>query len=119
MIRSLSVLAAVTLLSACGLDAGQLVRPGVPTGTFVMFNQGNAAITAVTISTCEANSHGLNRLQDGYVIQPGRGARFTLSAGCYDVAAGYGLGDRSYAYAQRRLTVSAGRETRLNITGDN
>ena len=109
----------LTILAACGLDGGQLVRPGEPKGTVVVFNKGRQAISAITISTCNANSHGLNRLSGGKQVLPGRGVRFTISAGCYDVAAGYGLGGGDYAYAQRRLTVQAGRETRLNIAGPN
>ena len=85
-------LALLATLAACKLDGGQLVKPGIPTGTIIVVNRSADPINAVTISDCDAFSHGLDRLGEGDVIYPGDQRAFRVSAGCYDVVAGYGWG---------------------------
>ena len=92
VLRFFLPLAVMTALAGClgGLTGGTLVRAGEPTGAILVRNGSNATLTVVTVSQCSAASHGLNRLPDGKVLNPGQSWQFTVSQGCYDVQAGYG-----------------------------
>lgn len=94
-----SLAVAAGLLAGCGgLDGGDLIRAGAPTGQILVVNGSSSTLTAITVSTCENFTHGLNRLPSGTTIQPGERYSFTVSNGCYDVQAGYGWGT-GYALA--------------------
>jgi len=105
------------LLAGCGLglDGGELVRAGAPTGQINVINASTSTLTAITVSPCDAMSHGFNRLPSGTQIAPGQSYRFTVSAGCYDVQAGYGWGT-GYALADfNNFYVPAGGVRNLTI----
>jgi hypothetical protein len=104
----LRVAAAAALLATAGcadlITGGDLIRPGEPTGTIRVTNVSHGDIDVVLISNCNASTYGLNRLPSGYVIPQGRSYDFTVSAGCWDVAAGIvGYGD-----ARRRMQIAPG-----------
>lgn len=107
---------ALTALAGCfGADGGALIRAGVPTGNILVRNASHATITVVTVSQCDAMSHGFNRLPSGVTLSPGEAWRFTVSAGCYDVQAGYGWGT-GYAVADfNNKYVPAGRTFTLTV----
>jgi hypothetical protein len=111
-IFSLSALTAGCVSSMMG---GELVRAGEPVGAIVIFNASGATLQAVTISQCDAMSHGFNRLPDGRYLYPGDRHQFTVSSGCYDVQAGYGYGT-GYAYADfNNIWVPAGGTYTLTV----
>jgi len=101
--------AAVAALVATGgcaslITGGELIRPGEPTGTIRITNVSHGPINVVLISDCSASTYGLNRLPSGMAIPQGRSYDFTVSAGCWDVAAGIvGYGD-----ARRRMQIAPG-----------
>ncbi len=111
-------LAAVGLLFAAGcadlLTGGPLIRPGEPTGIIQVQNASSNHVTAVLISACEMSSYGLNRLPEGVSIAPGRFYNFTVSAGCWDVSAGYGTAT-GYAEARERMQVRGGGGVRYTV----
>ena len=107
-------LAATALLAACSslITGGELIRPGEPTGTIEVVNDGSNVIDVVLISECNASTYGLNRLPEGAAIPPGSSYSFTVSAGCWDVDAGsIGVGE-----ARERMTVDAYGLTRYTVT---
>jgi hypothetical protein len=105
MLRIAAVVAlAATTSCASLITGGELIRPGEPTGTIRVTNVGRGAVNVVLISDCNASTYGLNRMASGEVILPGRSRDFTVSAGCWDVAAGIvGYGD-----ARRRMQIAPG-----------
>jgi hypothetical protein len=106
------------LLSACAsmITGGPLIRPGEPTGAIQLQNHSRATVTVVLISACEASTYGLNRLPEGVSIPPGRSFQWTVSAGCWDISAGYALSN-GYAEARERFTVHPGRVFVYGVTG--
>ncbi len=95
------------------VTGGDLIRPGEPTGIIEVENQSSSTITNVLISNCGASTYGLNRMADGYVLEPGGVYQFSVSAGCWDVDAGAaGVGE-----ARHRMDVAAGSITRYTVTG--
>lgn len=107
---------AMGLLAACSsLTGGPLVREGEPTGVLEIANGSSSTLTAILISDCNAMSYGLNRLPSGVTVPPGRSYRFTVSAGCWDVDAGWGyVTSTQYGTSEARFRtqVQAGRLTR-------
>jgi hypothetical protein len=100
--------AAAALIATGGcaslITGGELIRPGEPTGTIRVTNVSHGPINVVLISDCNASTYGLNRLPSGMAIPQGRSYDFTVSAGCWDVAAGIvGYGD-----ARRRMQIAPG-----------
>lgn len=117
VLRLAAALSLTALTAGClsSMTGGELVRPGEPVGAIVVYNGSNATLQVVTISRCEAMSHGFNRLPDGTALYPGDSYRFTVSGGCYDVQAGYGTGT-SYAVADfNDIWVPAGRSYTLTV----
>ena len=99
------------ILTGC-VSVGPLVRPGDPTGVIEIINRANGPIEIVTMSRCSASWYGPNRLPRGMVIPAGRSYRFTVLAGCWDVAAGtVGMGS-----ATQRMQVRAGGGVRYTVT---
>lgn len=113
------VLAAIALfcVAACEslITGGPLIREGEPTGVIEIANGSSTSVTSVLISSCDASTYGLNRLPEGVVIAPGRYYQFIVSAGCWDVMAGYGMTD-GYAAATQRMQVQAGGGVRYTVT---
>jgi hypothetical protein len=113
---SFAVVAVVSAIALAGCEGmitgGPLLRPGEPTGVIEIVNATGMQVDAVAISDCDASTYGFNRLPDGASIAPGRSYRFTVSAGCWDVAAGaMGVGD-----ARQRMQVAAGGGVRYTVT---
>ena len=98
--------AAVIATSGCAslITGGELIRPGEPTGTIRVTNVSAGAINVVLISNCSASTYGLNRLPSGMAIPRGRSYDFTVSSGCWDVAAGI-IG---YGETRRRMQIDPG-----------
>lgn len=119
--RRMTILAATAgalLLSGCGITGGQLIKEGVPTGTIVVTNNSNITFTAITISDCNAMSHGFNRMPGNGRLPPGSSQSWKVSQGCYDVMVGgngWVAGDGSYGYdhGTQKVQVIAGRTHRL------
>lgn len=98
--------AAAFALSGCGSMLGDELAPaGQPTTTVIVRNNSGMAINAVTISKCQAMSHGLNRLSSGDYIPVGGARRWQVTAGCWDVMAGSTSGS---AAANQRFTAEIG-----------
>ena len=113
VVRGAFALACFMSLAACEslITGGDLVRPGEPTGIIEVNNATNVLVDVVLISDCEASSYGLNRLPDGYGIEPGQAYQFEVSAGCWDVDAGsIGNGE-----ARKRMNVAAGGGVRYTV----
>lgn len=89
------------------ITGGDLIRPGEATGIIEVVNDYNQPQTVVLISTCNASTYGLNRLNNGERIPANGGRRrFTVSAGCWDVGAGIvGHGQAGFS----RVTVMPNR----------
>lgn len=104
--------AALLLAASCAsmVTGGPLVRPGEPVGAIDVYNGSSAVVTSVLISDCSASTYGLNRLPEGVAIRPGQTHRFTVSAGCWDIMAGYGMSN-GYAAARDRIQVQPNRVT--------
>lgn len=100
--------AAAALIATAGcadmITGGDLIRPGEPTGTIRVTNVSSGAIDVVLISNCSASTYGLNRLPSGMAIPRGGSYDFTVSAGCWDVAAGI----VGYGETRRRMQIAAG-----------
>ena len=106
----------VIALTGCAsmITGGNLIRdPDAPTGVIVVENGSSYAVNVVMISHCSASTYGLNRLPKDTVISRGYSYRFTVTAGCWDVAAGsYPAG----AEARHRMQVDAGGGVRYTVT---
>lgn len=92
---------------------GPLVEPGKAVGTLTVTNGSGVSLTAITISKCNAMSHGLNRMKSGERVASGASRTFQLSDGCWDVMAGYNTYSGS-ATGKRRITMAGGAP--INIT---
>lgn len=106
--------ALATASCASMITGGPLIREGEPTGIIQVVNGSSATVTTVLISDCSASTYGLNRLPSGVTIPPGRSYTFRVSAGCWDVDAGYGWGT-GYAEARQRMNVRAGGGVRYTV----
>lgn len=117
MKRSLA-LAAVAMLALAGCSTfigGDLVREGEPVGAITLRNDSGMDIDVVTISRCNAMSHGLSVLNTGDKIPSGTSRTWRVNAGCWDLGAGrsgtcYG-GRCSWHEAYIKLQVSPGGTT--------
>lgn len=98
--------AAVIATSGCAslITGGDLIRPGEPTGVIRVTNVSHGAINVVLISNCSASTYGLNRLPSGMAIPRGGSHDFTVSSGCWDVAAGI----VGYGETRRRMQIAPG-----------
>ena len=93
------------------ITGGPLIIPGRATGTIEFVNRTSYPFDVVLISECDVGSYGLNRLPDSVEIPPGESYQFTVSTGCWDVAAGtIGVGD-----AMHRLQVNASQVSRYTV----
>lgn len=76
-------------LAACSsFVGGDLVREGQPVGAITLANDSGIDINVVTISRCNAMSHGLNVLNNGDRIVSGTARTWRVNAGCWDIGAG-------------------------------
>lgn len=118
MLKSMRISAGIltaVALAGCAVDGGDLIRSGESSGVIEVVNGSSAVITAVLISDCDNFTYGFNRLPDGTSIKPGESYAWNVSAGCWDVDAGYGWGT-GYAEARQKVTVSAGGTVRYTVT---
>lgn len=83
-----SLAAAFALTGCATFVGGELVTPGGPSTTVIVRNGSGMTINAVTISKCNAMSHGLSRLAPGDYIPNGGSRTWSISPGCWDVMAG-------------------------------
>lgn len=87
-----SFVAALTfslMLSGCSsFIGGELVRAGEPVGAVRIQNDSGIEINVVTISRCNAMSHGLNVLGGGVTIPSGTSRTWQVNAGCWDIGVG-------------------------------
>lgn len=106
----------VTALAGCAtFTGGELVSGNAPVGEIAIQNNTNVPLNAVTISRCSAMSHGLNRLNGQ--IQPGRGMRWRVDAGCWDVVVGYGYGTGYDSASFGGVQISGGQRRLLTVGG--
>lgn len=122
MMRKTATTAFATLtlavLSGCAtLTGGELVSGDAPVGQIAIQNSTGNPINAVTISRCNAMSHGLNRLSGE--IAPGEGRRWNIDAGCWDVHAAYGYGTGYDIARFNGIQVRGGRTILMTVTGPN
>lgn len=85
-LAALSV-AAVALNGCATFTGGELVRQGEASGTLIVENQSGVGIDVLTLSRCNAMSHGLDRLTN-QVIYHNSTMSFRLGAGCWDIMVG-------------------------------
>lgn len=86
-----SIVMGLSLLATAGCASflgGDLVREGEPVGQVVLVNDSGIDINVVTISRCNAMSHGLNVLNGGDRIASGTSRSWRVNAGCWDIGAG-------------------------------
>ncbi|MCC5996169.1 MAG: hypothetical protein JJU18_07355 [Oceanicaulis sp.] len=116
-VKMMILAVAVTLVAGCEsmITGGPLIRPGEPTGVIEVVNNSGRTLNAVLISNCSASTYGLNRLPSGVVIPHGRSYAFPVSAGCWDVNAGYSTTDFSYADVRRRINVAPNMRFRFHV----
>lgn len=113
ILRGALALTSLVALSGCGdlVTGGPLIRPGEPLGQIRVVNGTGDQLHAVLISACSASTYGLNRLPSGMAIPTGGAYSFTVSSGCWDVAAGtFAVGD-----ARGRIQVNPGSTFTLRI----
>lgn len=114
-ILSIAAIAPLPLYACSSMTGGELLREGEPTATLRVTNDASNAFTAITISQCDAMSHGFNRLPSGVNVPSGASYDFTVSTGCYDVMAGWGE-TNGYSSSKDRVTVTQP-GVNLNIGG--
>jgi len=107
-VRAAVAVLAIAAVTGCAgmITGGPLIRPGEPTGIIRVSNASPYMVDVVLISACNVSTYGLNRLPSGTGIAPGRSYDFTVSAGCWDVAAGSVSGGGQEA--RERMHIQAG-----------
>ena len=106
------VAVAFALTGCATLVGAELAPAGQPTTTLIVTNNSGMPINALTISKCNAMSHGLNRLSSGDYIPQGGSRSFTITAGCWDVMAGSSSG---MAAANQRYDAKIGTPARITF----
>jgi len=114
-IRAAAAVLAIAAVTGCAsmVTGGPLIRPGEPTGIIRVSNGSRYMVDVVLISACNVSTYGLNRLPSGTGIAPGRSYDFTVSAGCWDVAAGSMSGGGQEA--RERMHIPAGGGTNYTV----
>ncbi|QIG80377.1 hypothetical protein [Stakelama tenebrarum] len=118
--RSIAFALAILLpLAGCAtLTGGKLVREGEVPGRLVVRNNAGMPITALTISRCDAMSHGLSRISNP--IPNGGAVSFNVGPGCWDVMAGAGgycgSGGCSWQQKNHRFTMVSRRSHTVTFT---
>jgi len=109
-IRAAMAVLAVAAVAGCAsmVTGGPLIRPGEPTGIIRVSNGSPYMVDVVLISACNVSTYGLNRLPSGTGIAPGRSYDFTVSAGCWDVAAGSVSGGGQEARQRMQVRANGG-----------
>lgn len=108
-----AALGAAMALSGCSTFVGAELAPaGQPTTVLIVNNNSGMPINALTISKCNAMSHGLNRLSSGDYIPQGGSRSFRITAGCWDVMAGSTSG---MANANQRYNAELGTPARITF----
>ena len=107
-VRAAVAVLAIAAVTGCAgmITGGPLIRPGEPRGIIRVSNASPYMVDVVLISACNVSTYGLNRLPCGTGIAPGRSYDFTVSAGCWDVAAGSVSGGGQEA--RERMHIQAG-----------
>ena len=118
MARRAPLIALLSLIASTGcasmITGGPLIRDeNAPTGVIVVQNGSSAPVNVVLISHCSASTYGLNRLPKDTEIDSGYSYRFTVTAGCWDVAAG---STYTSSEARQRMEVEAGGGVRYTVT---
>ena len=114
--QAIAALVAALAVSGCAtFTGGELVSGNAPVGEIVVQNNTNVPLNAITISRCSAMSHGLNRISNP--VQPGRGLRFRVDAGCWDVMVGHGFGTGYDSATFSNVQVGGGRQQVLTVGG--
>ncbi|HEX7241841.1 MAG TPA: hypothetical protein VF263_16285 [Longimicrobiaceae bacterium] len=115
-LRSTLATTAVALaLGGCAslLTGGPLIKnPNDPKGMIVIENRTREPVKSVLISSCSANTYGLNRMKKNERVYGGGTRGFEVSAGCWDVMAG-----NDNDAPRRRLNVPAGGQAVYRVGG--
>lgn len=83
-----AMIAALALAGCSSFVGGDLVRQGEPVGAITIMNNSGIDMNVVTLSRCNAMSHGLNVLSGGDRIANGTSRTWQVSAGCWDIGVG-------------------------------
>lgn len=106
----------VLALGGCSsMMGGELIKQGEAVGAITIVNQSGIEMNVVTLSRCNAMSHGFSRLGSGETIPSGRSRTWQVGPGCWDVGVGRtgscSGGSCSWHEAYDKVDVSAGRTT--------
>lgn len=84
-----SLAAAGLVLAGCSsMMGGELVKSNEPVGAITIQNNSGITINVVTLSRCDAMSHGFSRLGSGETIPTGASRTWQVGAGCWDIGVG-------------------------------
>lgn len=114
--KAFAAIAMAGALAGCSsMMGGDLVKTNEATGMIVVQNNSGIEMNVVTISRCNAMSHGFSRLGSGETIPNGRSRSWQVGAGCWDIGVGRSgscSGGRcSWHEAYDKVEVTAGRTT--------
>lgn len=107
-----ATVAALTLAGCSSMMGGDLIQSNEATGTIVIQNNSGIEMNVVTLSRCNAMSHGFSRLGAGETIPSGSTRAWRVGAGCWDIGVGRtgscGSGGCAWHEAYDKAQVSAG-----------
>lgn len=118
--RAIALCGALALTGCSSFIGGDLVKEGQPVGQITLQNRAGMPINVVTLSRCNAMSHGLNVLNSGDYIPDNGNRTWAVNAGCWDVGAGRtgtcGPGGCSWNEAYIKVQVPANQNVRATFT---
>lgn len=111
-VRSLILGPALILAGCSSMLGGELIQNNEPTGAITIENHSGIEMNVVTLSRCNAMSHGLSRLNSGETIPSGYSRTWRVGAGCWDIGVGRTgtcvNGSCSWNEAYKKVQVNAG-----------
>ncbi len=110
-----AAIAALALAGCSSFVGGDLVKEGQPVGAVTVMNNSGIEINVVTISRCNAMSHGFSVLSSGATIPSGTSRTWQVNAGCWDIGVGRtgscSTGGCSWNEGYDKVQVLAGQTT--------
>lgn len=90
MIQSVAkvLLPALALAGCSSMMGGELVKQGEAVGAIMIVNQSGIDMNVVTLSRCNAMSHGFSRLASGETIPNGGSRTWQVGPDCWDIGVG-------------------------------
>jgi hypothetical protein len=109
---------ALALAGCSSMLGGELVKQGEPVGAITIVNRAGIEMNVVTLSRCNAMSHGLSRLGGGETIRHGQSRTWQVGPGCWDIGVGRtgscSATSCNWHEAYDKVEVVAGRTTYSN-----